>query len=466
MIRTAGQTRGTTPAAAPARLPAPAIALAIALATAGALPGAAAAQDRHITYREAVRIALQQNSDLQRAENAAVLDGTSVADARMAFLPDLRLGFSGDRSYGRYFSENEGRLLNQTNESFGARVSSSVVLFDGLSNLAELRRAGLQRRAGDLGIERTRQTVIFTVISGYLALIEAEEQVRIREENHAAQVEQEQLVRGLVDGGERPVSDLYQQQANVAAARLSLVEARRDDELRRVDLVQALQLDPAGGYVFEIPELPDSSAAGEEPELGDLVERAFRRRPDVQAAEAELAASRQAEAAAAGGAWPTLSASASYGSNYASTGNSAFWDQLDERRTGSVGLSLSVPLFDRLSTRHARQRARVATENARLALDDLHQEVALQVRRAVLDWTAARERLRAAEAQLLAARQALDATRERYEAGVATLYEVTQSRADLVAATSTRVSASYNLLWQKRLLDYYVGELDPEGGLL
>jgi outer membrane protein len=427
---------------------------------------AAAAEVRHISFAEAVRIAIRQNSALQRAENAATLDGTAVAEAGMAFFPDLRLSLSGQESYGRFFSENEGRLLTETSESFSARLSSSMTLFDGWANVSRLHEARLNETASRLEVDRTRQTVVFQVISGFLALIEAREQVRIREENHAAQTDQEKLVQGLVEGGLRPISDLYQQQAAVAGARLSLVEARRDLDLRRVDLVQALQLDPTGTYAFDVPALPPLPEERPEPSLEALLARALDGRPDLEALEAQLRASLKGERAAAAGRWPSVTLSAGYGSNYSSNGRGGFLDQLDDRRTGSVSVGLSLPVFDRLATHHRTQRAGIATETARLALADLRQEVALQVRRAVLDWRAAHERLLAAEAQVRAARQALDATRERYEAGVATLYEVTQSRADLVAATSTQVSAAYGLLWQGRLLDYYVGDLDPSGDLL
>jgi outer membrane protein len=423
-------------------------------------PGRSRASDaRHITFREAVEIALEQNNDLRRAANQTLLDQSAVTDARMRFLPDLRLSMSGSKSF-------EGDL-EPADEGLTTGLSSSVTLFDGLANLANLRGAKLEEAAGALDMERTRQTVVFYVISGYLTMIEATEQVTVREENLAAQTDQEERVRMLVDGGERPVSDLYQQQANVASARLSLVEARRTLDLSRVDLVQALELDPTGEYVFEIPPLGETSAGvGTEQDLGSLLARAFERRSDLGAVEVRLEAAGQDERAAEAGRWPSVALSADYGTRYSSGEASAFVDQLDDHRSGSVGISVSLPVFDRQATRQEIGRARINTENTRLALADMRQDVALQVRRAVLDRDAAAERLLAAEAQVQAAGKALEFTQERYSVGTATLYEVTLARADLVAATSAAVSARYNLLWQERLLDYYVGDLDPTGGLM
>jgi outer membrane protein len=416
-------------------------------------------EPRHVSFSEAVTIALEQNSSLQRAQNETVLARTAVTRAQLQFVPDLGLGLSSGKSFGGSGEDSE------SGASVSASLSSRLTLFDGLANVAGLRQAHLQAEASGLDAERTRQTVVFQVISGYLAMIEASEQARVRAENLAAQEEQELSVRALVEEGERAIADLYQQQANVAAARLSVVETRRTLDLSRIDLVQALQLDPAGEYVFEIPPLPEEDAAAPASDLSALIERAFARRSDLRAVTLQEDAAGASEQAARGGRWPSVSLSASYGSRYSQDSDGAWLDQFEDQRSGSVGLSLSLPLFDRLATHQSIEQAQIQVTNAHLSLLDMRQEVALQVRRAVLDRDAAWEQLRAAEAQAVAAEQALNATSERYAAGAATLYEVTLARADFVSATSARVRARYNLLWQKRLLDYYVGDLDTTGGL-
>jgi outer membrane protein len=425
----------------------------------------ASAKPVSITFNQAIDIALRQNNTLQRASNATEAQRIGVTQARMQFVPDLGLSLSSSASHTWRSGTAQAASASSGGKSFSAGLSSRVVLFDGLANVAGLREAGLQAEAAGLDEERTRQDVIFQVISGYLAMIEASEQARVREENLAAQVEQEQSVRVLVEEGERPIADLYQQQANVASARLSSVEARRTLDLSRVDLVQALQLDPTGEYVFAIPPLPETDREPPTRDLATLLERAFARRADLTAVSVREVAAGQGERAAKAGRWPNVSLSASYGAHYSGSSDVDFMDQLTDEQSGSLGLSLSMPLFDGLATRSAIERARLDVVNARLAREDMRQAVALQVRRAILDRNAAVEQLRAAEAQESAARQALDATSERYAAGAANLYEVTLARADFVAAASARVSARYNLLWQERLIDYYIGDLDAAGGL-
>ena len=61
--------------------------------------------------------------------------------------------------------------------------------------------------------------------------------------------------------------------------------------------------------------------------------------------------------------------------------------------------------------------------------------------------------------------QALTATEARYDAGVATLFELTQSRTAYVDALSAQVRARYTLVYQDQVLDYYTGDMDAAARL-
>ena len=425
---------------------------------AGAVP---AADTRLITFNEAVRTALEQNIELRQAQNAAASAEVGVSEARMQFVPDLRLGLSGSQNYGRNFNETEGRIIDESSRSANLGVSSGVTLFNGFANTAALREANLNSRAGKLDLARARETVVFTVASNFLALIQQQEQLRVRRESLAAESALGQQIQTYVKAGTRTIADLYQQQANVASAQLAMVDAERSTELARVDLMDTLHLDPRGSYEFERPADAQLSSGTELPTLDEMLARSLERRSDIDAEEARVAAAEQGIRAARGGYWPDLSLSAGYNSGYTSVSPFSFSEQLDQRRGGSLSLNLSVPLFDRRSAANASRRAELRTQSERLALESLKQDVGLQVRRVQLDYRSAREQMSAAEAQQRAADLALQTVQQRYQAGAATLVELSQARASQVQAASSLVSARYNLLFQRTLADYYLGELDP-----
>jgi outer membrane protein len=430
-----------------------------------AMPIAAqtSAPTQTITFDDAIRIALKQNTTLRQANNAAELNSATVRQQRLSLLPDLRFNTTTGQNYGRSFSEAEGRIIDQTTQSVNAGVSSSVTLFNGMANIASLRSAQLAENAGERNVQRAEQTVAFTVASNFLALVQQQEQLRVQQENLTAQEAQEKQIQAYVNAGSRPISDLYQQQATVAAARAQVVNAQRALELAKVDIIQALNLDPRGNYAFTPPAL-DTTTAGNSAvafNLDSLLTRALAKRSDLDAQGALVSAAEQNVRAAKGARWPALSLSAGYNSAYNSATAIGFYDQLDQRRGGSLALGFSVPLFDRGTTELATQRAQIGEDNARLDLKDRQQQIGLEVRRAYLDYVAARQQLDAAEAQLRAAQLALQTSQQRYNVGAATLLEVTQARATQLQAASALVTARYALLFQRTLIGYYTGDLDP-----
>ncbi|MGD9598501.1 MAG: TolC family protein [Steroidobacteraceae bacterium] len=424
------------------------LALFVALAVAATAAGAQGT--RVIGFDQAVEIALAQNDTLRQARNAAALDALDVEDARSGFLPDLRATSQTTRAFGR--------ADDDTTRTTSLGVSSGVTLFDGFANTATLKSARFTGIAGERDLERARETVVFTVASQFLALVQQREELRVQRENLTAQGALGAQIETYVKAGARTIADLYQQQANVASAQLAVVQAERAAELARIDLIRTLRLDPRGTYEFVAPEIA-TPAAISIADLDTLIGRAFDTRADIRASEARLDAAREDIRVAKSTRWPTLSLSAGYGSSYTSAVDGGWSDQLGDARGGSIGLSIALPLYDRSATRIATRRAEIRADSAQVDLDSLEQDVGSQVRTAVLDLDSAQAQLAAAGAQLRSAERALEATEQRYRVGAATLVELTQSRATRVEAASAEVSARYQVEFRRRLLDYYVGGL-------
>ena len=412
-----------------------------------------------ITFEQAVQIALNKNITLAQAQNAVASNDANVRGAKLSFLPNLQLNTSGTQTYGRNFSETTGDVLNHNNQSVNAGISSSVTLFNGMQNVATLHEAEKNQSASTLDLARAKQTAVFTVASNYLSIITAQEQLQVQQQNLASLEAQEDQIRKLVAAGARAISDLYTQQASTAAARLAVVNAQHDLELGKVDLIQTLNLDPKVAYDFVAPTVNESAATNFN--LDSLTERAYAQRADLAAVSARVDASAQGVKAANAGWWPTVSLSAGYNSSYSSAAGLPFFNQFDQARGGSISIGVSIPIFDRGQTSVEAQKAKVEEDNAKLSLQAEKQQVAVDVKRAYLNYQSAGEQLAAAQAQLTASNLAVTTSQQRYDAGAGTLVELTQARTAQVQAASAVVSARYGLVFQQALMSYYTGELDP-----
>lgn len=239
------------------------------------------------------------------------------------------------------------------------------------------------------------------------------------------------------------------------------MNARRASELAKVDLIQELVLDARRDYVFVTPTEIRTETPLPAFNLDSLISVAMLQRSDLSAQFFHVQAAQREIDIAQGGRLPVVTANVGYSSGFNSEGDGAFLAQLNQRRGGSIGIGVTLPIYDRGAVSIATQRARIGLENELLALRDQEQTVAIEVRRAYLDFTAAREQLAAADAQQRAAALALQAAQARYRVGLATFVEVTLARATLIQAQSTVVNARSSLTFQQALMSYYTGVLDP-----
>lgn len=414
-----------------------------------------------ITFEDAVRLALKQSVAVRQAENTLEASDATIRQRSAAFLPSLSLSTNTSESYGYTFNQNEGRIVDQTVTNVSLNASSQLNLYDGGRSLNQLRESRLTSEANEADLIRARQTAVFTAASGFLTLIQRAEQARVQQDNLAVQLAQDSVIERMVRAGARPISDQYQQQATVASAQYSLVTARRDLELARIALIRTLQLDPRGNYEFATPEISDSIPAVHY-SLDSLLNKALGSRSDLEALDTRLEATDYSVKNAGGSRRPQLSMSMGYGTAFNSASPLSFNDQVNQRRSGSLGVSVSLPIFDRRVASVAVQQARISADNARLSLQDRQQSIATEVREAYLNHEAAIQQFDAARAQYAAAELAASTQARRYEVGAGTLVEVTTARAQLVQAASAVVTAKYSLAFQQSVMSYYVGDMTAD----
>ena len=459
-----------TLAAAPvaAQTPAP--------ASAAAAP--AAPVDRVIPIAEAIQIARQRNVGLQRAAVAEAQQRIAIDAARATREPSFSVSSNASRSFGRTLVEN--RIASGTSDNLSLGMSSDITVYDGGASRIQVAQSRLDLASAQAQRERSEQTVVYQVVNGYVNLAAQRENVaRLREQVGAAE-QQLARVAALIAERVRAEADRFAQEADVAQARLNVATAQRDVALAEATLIGLLSLDPLQAYTFQTPPLAalDSAAAVQEvTEVEGLAAQAYASRPDLRALETRARAAELGVRLAQTGRRPRVGASFSYGTNWSgefqnfaidpATGQPVgqdvnLFDQFNQRRGGSFGLGLTLPIFDRRNTALNVQRARAGLDDATLAVEEQRQRINSELAQALADLRAAPAQIGAAEAQAVAARRALSAAEDRYRFASGTLYDVVQARATLVRAEGALLQARTTFAAQRAALAYTLGTLDPD----
>lgn len=410
-----------------------------------------------ITLPEAIKLAASRDVDILRAENSVRISQTRIETAEGAFQPNLSLNTGPTTRFQlgeQRATVGEQVAPDRVSTALSIGVSSGYTLYNGNIDRASLAQARDLARASDIAANRTSQTSVYTIIASFYQIDTQRELIAVQRENLEAERQQLDQIRAFTAARTRAISDLYTGQASLAKAEVSLLEAQRNLEVAKLGLVQRLRLDPGGRYDFPKPATP--AIADESSLTGDS---AVVLRPEIAAQQARIDAAKSGMQIAEAGKSPTVSISGSLGSSYSTTDDvNSFGSQLfAQNPNASLGLSLSLPIFDRNRTDAAETAAKIDLDNELLTMSALRQQVSVEVLQARLDLTTSRAQLEAAGRQLEAASQALEVEQARYHNGLSTLVELTQARSGFVAAQGQVLQARNNLELSRQTLAYALG---------
>jgi outer membrane protein len=424
------------------------------------LPPAVTADALPLTIDQAIALALGKNPQLQQAANRVASAALTAAQRRADFAPDLGIAVAATERFDKALDQSSGDFDGRNYETASGSLSSRLNLFNGFGDMAALRSAEWNLAGLRDSFTREEQDLVFATVSAFLQVLSDRDLIGVRAENLEGNRRQLEQVEALYRAGNRPVSDLYQQQAATSGAEFDLLIAQRNYAVAKLQLLQTIGLSPTAAIELQSPALDELEAALVAAPRGSVDVAALSRRPDLLASQKQIEAAREDVAAARAGYWPSLDLTASLDGSYTSLArNDSFSGQFfDDQLGGAIGLTLAVPIFDRQQTRNQVAQARIRQQDARWSLLQRQLQAEAEFGQAIEDFRTAQQLIGVAISQLTAARQALAAVEERYRVGAATLVELTQSRALFAAASHERVRAGYALITQGVAIAYYQGD--------
>ena len=412
-----------------------------------------------LTLRQAVDLALEKSPGLKQSANQVETGLINLAQRQANFAPDLKATLSGSERFDKAL-EADGSRDHRNYENASGALGSSLNLFNGFGDISALRGAEWTLKEQQDIFTRDQQTLVYSTVTAFLQGLSDHELIRVRTENLEGNRRLLEQVEALYRAGNRPVSDLYQQQAETASAELDLLLAERNYAVTSRKLLQTIGLPPIAGVALLAPEVAPLETALVAREQGSPDLAALAQRTDLQAAEQQIRAAGEQVSVAQAGYWPTLNLGTSINSDYTELNRRQdFSGQFfDDNLNAVIGLTLAVPIFDRQLTRNQVAQSRIQQDNARLSLLQQQLQAETELGQAVDDFRTAQQLIGVTEARLTAARQALAAMEERYRVGAATLVELTQARTNYTEAGYERVKARYGLITQGVAVAYYQGD--------
>ena len=413
------------------------------------------ATDHPWTLQECTEWALEHN--LTVAAQAATVEGRAIDKntADMSWLPSVNASASESWSFGRGIGGNN-TYESGNSASTGFSLGANMNLFDGLATPRRIQLAKLNLEAATADLEKARDDIRVQVAQAYVQILYNYEIADVARQQLTIDSLQVARLEGMFANGKASAAEVSQQKASLAQSQVTLVQAENSVRASLLALAQLLELPEWENFSVVRPMVELEELYIGHPD--DIYAEALGLRPEIRAEQLRLAGAAKQVQIAQASLMPSLSLSAGLGTNYYSTfGTQGFLDQLSNNFSQYIGLSLSIPIFNRFATRNQVRSARLQQSTQQIQLRRTQQNLYKEIQTAWNGAVAARAKWEASRTASAAAQDAFELMQAKYENGKATLTEFNETRNRLVKAQSDAIQATYEYLYQTRLVEFYRG---------
>jgi outer membrane protein TolC len=406
-----------------------------------------------LTLQEAVRLALKQNPQVQIATLSAAQSGQDQAIARSALLPQASLEVSDSVLRGN-IETSTGRRIPEFSQHVGPHQifqggpRFGMPLFD-LTLWRRWQASRQEVRAGEADRQSVREQIVLLVVSQYLSSLRATADVRAAQSRvDLAQALYDQAADLQKSGVGTGIDTL---RANVELQnekqRLILAETVRKTSI--YGLVRLLNLDPR-----QTMELSDELSFFETPEFHpeESLERAYAARPEMLALRARERAAYDQKRAASESRLPALR----FAGGWAYQGISA----PSAIPSYQYQVTADMPLFTSGRIHAEITRADLELQKIGQQREDLRNQIALEVKTAIVDLESARNEVNVANLGVKLAEEEVSQARDRFQAGVANNIEVISAQDALARANDNQIAALFRYNQARADLSRAIGRME------
>ena len=409
-------------------------------------------------------------------ENAAQVQvqRTKVGDARLdrrdailtAFTPSIEASTYGYYRWGRSIDPETNTYVTTTSLNNGWSVSAGITLFDGFSALNNIKIAKTSLSMGLTWERQEEDKVCLATMEAYFNVLYYTELVGIL----AEQVENAQSALTLASRqeelGVKGHADVVQMEADLADREYELVSARNSLADAKITL-EDVMLWPVGEELVIDASLDSldatTSGASGNVIVEDIILKARASMPSVIVAKGALDNAKYALRTAKWQFLPTLGLYGGWSTSYYTYPGQAgytptpYWNQFTNNGGEYLQLSLSIPIYGRLSKFTKLSKRRNEYRRAAIEYDKSLRDVESEVRRAVSDCDGAESALLQAERRADAQEEAYRLNSRKFEQGLISSIEYNTASSNYLKAKAERLNALLKWQLKRRVVSYYNG---------
>lgn len=439
----------------------------IAYIAALAIAGSLNAQERVFTLKDCMEYAVSNSTKMQIQQADKNDDRIARRDAILAaFTPQVNANAYLYSNFGRAIDPETNTYVSTASLNNAYSVSAGITIFNGFSAINNLK---ITKTAMSMGLSEEQQTIdqiCLATIEAYYNVVYYSQMTDILAEQVKTAEKTLHVTRRQEELGQKGYADIVQLEADLADKIYSHTDSRNklNDALITLKdvmfwpVTDTLAIDTSFASEDFMPQLADTDDS-----TSAIIENAKATLPELYIAKGEMDNARLALRTAKWQTAPSLTLSGGWSTSYYTYPGKAgyvptpFWNQFTNNSGEYIQLTLSIPIFDRLSAHSNISRKRNEYKRAEAQYRQKSREVEAEVMRAVQDRDGARSAFVQAERRSDVQEEAFRLNSKKFEQGLISSIEYQTASDKYLQAKAERLNALLTYRLKNKVVSYYNG---------
>jgi outer membrane protein len=425
-----------------------------------------------VEHSTKMRIAHADNRDAQIDRRDAIL---------AAFTPTIEGSTYAYSNFGRSIDPETNTYIRTTSFHNGYSLSAGINLFNGFQAVNNLKITKTAQLMGLTKEQQTEDQICLATMESYCNVLYYTEMQKALQAQVATAEKAVQLATRQEQLGQKSHADVVQMQSDLAERQYQLTTCRNNlnnavitlKDVMFWPIEKPLKIDD---FAVGLPQcdsriINDSlsrlpyydSPTDQTDEISQMVEFAKTNMPSVLLAEGTMKNTRLALKTARWQLLPRLSLYGGWSSSYFTYPGmegyvpTPYFEQMKNNGGEYVQLSLSIPIFDRLSKHSNIAKRKNAYDRAQADYEQTLQTVEAEVRRAIADRDGSADALRQADTRAELQQEAYALNTKRFEQGLISSIEYQTASNNYLNALAEQLNARLQYFIKNSVVNYYGG---------
>jgi len=422
-------------------------------------------QNEKWDLRKLIDYAVKNNISVKQADVQARLAALQLKQAQLFQYPTASFNSSFGPQFGRSINPTTNLYTNTElyAQSYGLSGNAQIYNWGRLKN--NVLYAQFTADAALADIERAANDVSLNVANYYLQVLAAKEQINI----NTIQIEQRRVqinvTQKQVDAGTVPELNVLTLEAQLASDSSNLISSKTTFDQTVLQLKALLNLDAALPFEVETPtidKIPVESFAELQPEV--VYQLALNNQPLQKEDSLKIKAAQKNVLVNKAALYPSIFGSYSLNSTYNNKstdllGNKIdYFDQVNQNFRQSVGIGISIPIFNNGQNRISFEQSKLTLKNNVLSKQADDQTLKQNIYTSYTNAVNSFEKLNAAKKNVESAQKVYDFSVKRYEIGLLGTLDLITNQNNLETAKLQLVASEYDYIFKMKLLEFYKGQ--------